>query len=222
MQNVTAPESALRMKTTCIGGTPRSTVFATMFWNARIAVPQNITASPLGRRERKAPGDRNPEAPDVGVDVDAVAPSSRGARALGVPNKPASSSSSSSSTSAVHERLASPLITPPFSPGRLRGISRSSTSPPPHVAPTQAISDVIVRERRKARNTRSKTKRAICNLRQIATCHFHRTPSFYWLRQARFVKISSVPKAFRSITSRPHTHTRSPRREVPFTSQWPP
>jgi hypothetical protein len=132
--NVTLPLMALRMNTTCIGGTFRSTVLATMFWNAKMNVPQNITASPFGKRDKKL--DAPDEIPAV-VEQDAVAASREG-RDLGEPRRPASSSSSSPSLSAL-DGGTSPASSLSTSCGRESGISISSTSP--HVAPAHAISD---------------------------------------------------------------------------------
>ena len=127
VNTVTAPDMHDLTKTTSMGGTLRSTLLATTFWNANVNVAASMTASPLGTRVMY------PRRPPVTCelssrDVDAEAPASpRGSNPF-----PSSSDSESSETASPGGlRCHFPPFTPPNpSVTSARETSTSSTSPP--------------------------------------------------------------------------------------------
>ena len=131
VNTVTAPDMHDLTKTTSMGGTLRSTLLATTFWNANVNVAASMTASPLGTRvmyPRRPPVTCELSSRRRGADVDAEAPASpRGSNPF-----PSSSDSESSETaSPLPRRSHFPPFTPPNpSVTSARETSTSSTSPP--------------------------------------------------------------------------------------------
>ena len=127
VNTVTAPDMHDLTKTTSMGGTLRSTLLATTFWNANVNVAASMTASPLGTRvmyPRRPPVTCELSSRRrVRSDVDAEAPASPR-------SSPLPSSSDSETASPPRTRAHFPPFTPPPSVTSARETSTSSTSPP--------------------------------------------------------------------------------------------
>ena len=121
VNTVTAPDMHDLTKTTSMGGTLRSTLLATTFWNANVNVAASMTASPLGTRvlyPRRPPVTCELSSRRRGADVDAE------------PASPLSSPLPSSSDSESSETASPPFTPPNPSVTSARETSTSSTSPP--------------------------------------------------------------------------------------------
>ena len=129
VNTVTAPDMHDLTKTTSMGGTLRSTLLATTFWNANVNVAAIMTASPLGTRvmyPRRPPVTCKLSSRRRGADVDAEP-----ASPLSNPFPSSSDSESSETASPGGLRCHFPPFTPPNpSVTSARETSTSSTSPP--------------------------------------------------------------------------------------------
>ena len=128
VNTVTAPDMHDLTKTTSMGGTLRSTLLATTFWNANVNVAASMTASPLGTRVMY------PRRPPVTCEL-----SSRRGADVEAPASPRASNPFPSSSDSEASETASPgglrCHFPPFTPPNpsvtsARETSTSSTSPP--------------------------------------------------------------------------------------------